>query len=298
MFTLPLPIQAEQSFSSKETADTYQFAVTVPPIDPESNSVAFLAVHTMVTSEKTGDYELQAALDEQSSGLALVEAINASHTTPNRRYVAGIWYALMPAEGPQTIVIKTSRKVNSIVAFFCIVEDVDQNNPLIGTGHATGNGDRIELSQALDEGFWLYAVQARRGYSDIQPVGDGNILLFNRATADPDDTQREVAAAVMASTLTEGDALLAAEATPSPSGLNLLLAVGLRPFVKVEEPPDDTDDLPRELMIIVRDIPPGGECEVRVVKPGTFVRNQAGQIDWDATPYTGFIVVNQEEEPE
>lgn len=294
--TLPdMPIRAVQTFSHKGTADTFTFDVEVPTIDPENKPVAFLVIHSLVTSTKTDDYTLEALADEQ---LPLTQGGTVSHTTANRRFVASVFYSPLPAEGLRSILISTSRAVNSLVAFFCVVERVDVQNPLIKFNSAAGNADKIELPWTLEGGLCLYSVQSRRGHSDIQPRGETNVKI-DKATADPDDNQREVSAALMASTLSEGDTLLVAEATPSPSGLNLLLAVELRRFE--EEPPDPPDepDPPapafHELSIIVRDIPPGGLYEVRFVKPGTFVYDEDGYIDWDATPFTGFVMVGQEE---
>ena len=52
-----------------------------------------------------------------------------------------------------------------------------------------------------------------------------------------------------------------------------------------------------EISVIVRDLEPGQAHEVRHVRPGKVVMGPAG-IDWEATPYTAYVLVSPDEAEE
>ena len=275
-----------QTFQQAESGDTFRFPIRVPePVSGKPLAVV-LSVHTLVASSNTADYGVTATVVDSETFL---EAVSITRTTSNRRHRGHVFLLPSPPSGELTIEVKTGRAVSSFAAVYGLLESVDPVAPISTSGSASGN--ETELTTALNipgAGAVIIAAQTRRGDAVLLP-GEG-FMLLDRASANPTDADKEVAAA-MAFRTTEEAGSLPVSFSAEGAAVMLLMAVALNPATEPEpEPEPEPVGNSNELFIIVRDIPVGGSVEVRHVKTEDLTMADDGRIDWAKTPYTGFII--------
>lgn len=289
-------ITAVQTMSNKTGGQEFSFFVNIPDYGLSMDRVAVLSIHAMTTSTNTGDFEITAAI---RSDLSFTEAVKGTHTTNNRRHRGGIFYLSMPPTGDQTITIKTTRPVNSIVAIFGLASGLDVSHPFVAGASEVGNAAGLGLDFTPAGGPVFVAGQTRRGDQLISPANESQLILA-QVTTDLNDSGAEVSGALFAiPDPTPGESLTVG--MTAAGSTVLLVAEFSRSTIPDPDPDPDPEPAKRlyELFVIVRDIPPGGSVEVRHVKPGDMVNKVDGYgIDWEKTRFSGFIVTEPAEDPD
>lgn len=251
------------TFTSTLKQPAWSVAVDVPPGDGRT---ALLFVHATLAAANVEPFDIAAG-----PGWRLL-APPATATTKNRRYTAAVFGMSEPAVGQMIVPIETGRPVNAVAAFVALVD-----RPVVRALTAAGEGTDLSVYGPF-AGPVVYAAQARPATAGIGSVA--GVLLEAIRTEGIEPTQGLSAALLEVG---PGDV---AHAHSENGKLALLLAVELGP----DEPPPPPAP-PREISVIVRNIPAGGSHEVRHVRPGEIVMGPGG-IDWDATPYMAYILTN------
>lgn len=284
---------AVQTFAQVEGGEVFDIPYDVP--DPLPTSAALvLAVATMTTGAKTADYDVTAALAE----VPFIRAAPATHTTDKRRHRLTMFILPITASSPATIRVRAGRKVNSFAAVIATIANVDPANPILDDASVVGNQAALSAQVELtaEAGAVLAAAQTRRGSSMPTPVGD-NLTLVGAVSANPRDANNaEVAVALAYMEPDTAQAAAQVGMSSSQGALTALVAVALRKAAEPEPP----EPQPRhEEFVIVRNMPPGSDIVVRVVRPQDIhlVEGGNGLIDWETTKHSSMWLYYQTVEP-